>query len=247
MISHVPGDPPAFTRDRIAQAVESHKAEGEKTQEMSSFEADMHQRYAAQGRTGKKVWTLGYSAFQKSCDHPLKFTETFGRACSCAKVDNFHQMKEDWKVEWAHSDYRQKLVAYLEQYADRMKDVDRIICFGLGNLGSGRIGRRAYTQHLAAFTISQVLSQERQQPIPIYAQEPFYCATCKEFLRSSFNMEVVEDPHGFLLIDKNTFIMTVAPDVPVMQIAVDVLYEEGGPSAMLCDEKEDLGTEAQLQ
>jgi hypothetical protein len=75
--------------------------------------------------------------------------------------------------------------------------------------------------------------------IKIYAQDPAYCENCK-FVLKNLGIEVVDDPKGLLLLDKYTFVISFAPDMPIWQLAVDILYDEGGPAGLLSDEIEDI-------
>lgn len=93
-------------------------------------------------------------------------------------------------------------------------------------------------QHLAACTIREILSAKQgNQPIKIIAQDPIYCENCKQKIQD-LDIEVVDDPEGFLRLTKNTFVLSIGPNVPVNQLVTDILYDAGGPAGMLTFEIE---------
>jgi hypothetical protein len=155
------------------------------------------------------------------------------RDCNCQAM-RYESMQEDWEG----LAYQKTLVAHLEKHGEEMEQVDTILCFGLGTLDLAQ----TYMQHLAATTIRRVLSaKQNMRTSPdaepkIFAQDPGYCEGCKILLKDRFNIEIVDNHQGFLQLDKSSFVITIAPSVPVSQIAVDVTFDEGGPAGMLCEE-----------
>jgi hypothetical protein len=139
-----------------------------------------------------------------------------------------------------------------------MIEVRHIVCFGLGHIGRYRNGTqsgRSYFQHLAACTVREILEQQQaiihEQPAPrqikIYAQDPDYCDNCKATLKEKHRIEVAENPYGFVKIDKNTFVLSFSPNIPVRQIIADLSLEYQGPAGMLCDRIESDGLSYAVQ
>ncbi|KAF1947532.1 hypothetical protein EJ02DRAFT_306281, partial [Clathrospora elynae] len=151
--------------------------------------------------------------------------------------------------EWQNSEICHKLSAFLQEHAGTtMQHVDKIICFGLGCFPSKheRAQKRAYTQHLAALTIRSILATQQGGPAPpVFTQEPIYCAAGITHIvsPSPFNFTVLDDPEGFRALDGNTFILSVAPNVPVRQIVLGMTHTFGGPAGMFCDEIQSEGLE----
>ena len=163
-----------------------------------------------------------------------------------------------WEEEWEKYKYRQDLIRHLEEHGPETAEVEQIVCFGLGYIGrplDGSHYRRSYFQHLAACTIRDCLEEQHaksleQSPprkIEIYAQDPSYCDKCRAELREKHRIEVVENPYGFAKVDKNTFVLTFSPDIPVRQIVADLTMEYQGPAGMLCDKIESDGLEYAVQ
>ncbi|KAH7122379.1 hypothetical protein B0J11DRAFT_337131 [Dendryphion nanum] len=156
-----------------------------------------------------------------------------------------------WEHEWQNGDPKKRIEDFVSANLDRMPRVDRIVCFALGPLTNDRLATSGccYFQHLAACTIRDVIQSHRghnksnqnhprSEKIPVFAQDPIYCAHCIATLKTRLDIDVVDDPAGFLLVDEHTFVLTIAANVAVRQIVVDVAWEEGGPAAMLCDDVE---------
>ncbi|KAF2466011.1 uncharacterized protein BDR25DRAFT_345882 [Lindgomyces ingoldianus] len=139
---------------------------------------------------------------------------------------------EGWEQSWNKSVERQKLLESV-QTAKSTVPINKII--GLG-LGSGNRpykdythARFSYCQHLAACDIAlelQKLYGPDTEPIEIFGQDPEYTPNDKVIL-AHLNPPIatLEDPYGFLAIDKTTFVMSVHPNVPVRQIIADLALE----------------------
>jgi hypothetical protein len=110
--------------------------------------------------------------------------------------------------------------------------IDNIVCFGLGPLCGidGHETTRSLTQRAAAMTMAEELSRLRSSSISCYAQDPAYTDIDKQVLRS-IGIMPINDPKGFLRVDRNTFVFSVSPNVPVKQIVSDSQW----PQAMLWD------------
>lgn len=208
---------------------------------------------------------MGYNSYHKMADEnptpsPHKIQEIEDRRyCpfniiltvtldphDCKNTEGLEEGLRKWKSYWESSNFQKNLVSYLKEGAKQMVKVKQIVCFGLGSLGSGitTYPGATFIQHLAACAIRDTLetNQTNQhglrnpQRIPIYAQYPAYCKTCKRILREQCKIEVIEDADGFDKINENTFVVSISPDVPVRQIVGDISVQYNGPAGMLCDE-----------
>jgi hypothetical protein len=142
---------------------------------------------------------------------------------TCGPIEpEYHRKAAGWRAEW-----------------EATRRVDHIVCFGLGcPVSAARVQwqRRSYVQHRAACTIRDLLVQHQGGMAPkVSAQEPEYTSVDITYLEEHFGMAVLDDPEAFRVLDGNTFIITVAPNVPVRQVAFDMTYEQNGPAGFLCD------------
>jgi hypothetical protein len=137
---------------------------------------------------------------------------------------------------------REKLTSAIIKHAERLKDVDNIVCFGLGNLE--RRKPRTFVQHLAAVTIRNTLQEIRAArgipgTIPILAQDPLYCPHCRYVLHKDLGIETVTDLTGFQSITQTSFVVSICAGGPIGQIIADLTLSFGGPTAFLCEDFKD--------
>lgn len=157
----------------------------------------------------------------------------------CIEYD-FHDKVQEWKAEWEGSDLHRELVTFLTKHVgDGTQSIRQIICFGLGapvSFEHPRAQRRSYVQHLAACTIRDIFARQQGGARPaMFAQDPGYEAIDSSYLTEHFDCTVLDDPDGFKALDGGTFVITVAPNVPVRQIALDLTHDSDGPAGFLCD------------
>lgn len=141
-----------------------------------------------------------------------------------------------WTDQWDNPTFKRELTSYLDQNAGAMARVDKIVCFGLGDW-SVQSQSYSYIQHLAALHIRSTLARIQDTPLTtfkVYAQDPAYCTTAEASLRK-LDIEPVEHPSGFDLLDENTFVVSMYPTAPVRQMATGLLNHVGGPAGMLCN------------
>jgi hypothetical protein len=132
-----------------------------------------------------------------------------------------------------------KLNTMIHKHAEQLKDVDKVICFALGEPSYTR--PTSYVQHLAARTIAHSLEEihkKRGNPkkINVLAQDVAYCSGCTKVLHDELNIQTITDLEGYFKVDKNTFVVCLCPSGPIPTIIVDMTRGVGGPAAMLCDE-----------
>ncbi|KAF2872937.1 hypothetical protein BDV95DRAFT_660638 [Massariosphaeria phaeospora] len=158
-------------------------------------------------------------------------------AADCFDAETLNNAKPYWKTQWHQHPYHEALVSFLmSSYGEKTAQVDQIVCFGLGNFEDNVDARpRCYTQHLLACTIRDALAKLQWHKPAIYAQDPAYCPAGVRLLKQDFDIEVVDDPEGWRMLNSNTFVVSISPMVPVRQFAVDYTAEAGGPAGMLCN------------
>ncbi|KAF2276373.1 uncharacterized protein EI97DRAFT_376862 [Westerdykella ornata] len=165
------------------------------------------------------------------------------------------QLFEEWDEEitqlrklWDASIAKKLLREQFQAGAKDNVQIKKIVCFGLGCLQKGKWSGQCILQYFAAFTIAETLNEiyqaedESTPDIQIFFQEVKYPELDRDIWRKHAYKpsKPVDDPHGFLLIDENTFV--IAPHipncVPVLQICADVV--EGGPAGFICDRMDEL-------
>jgi hypothetical protein len=142
---------------------------------------------------------------------------------------------------WDMPKLKDSITKFLQQHAgSTAQHVDQIICFGLAcpispSQDTERT-HRSYVQHLAACTIRDIIARSQGGVAPsIFAQDPAYTVASISYLSENFGITVLPDPEGFRELDGNTFVITVAPDVPVRQIVLGMTHESGGPAGIFCN------------
>jgi hypothetical protein len=149
--------------------------------------------------------------------------------------------KEQWDQTWDNSGLLQLLESHLRTHAKSMRNVDKVLCIGLGRVGSTMKKprypeERSYFQHRAACTIADIIAEvQKQISIDVYAQDPQYTDVAKEFFKKHMGqVKVVEGVDGLLSIDKHTFIVTCGAGLPVIDMAVGLVGDDG-PAGAFCD------------
>ncbi|KAF1844281.1 uncharacterized protein K460DRAFT_408572 [Cucurbitaria berberidis CBS 394.84] len=212
-------------------------------------------KYNGQPCMSKRVWaykciqSLGqaYNCGEDLCPFNFGVHIIQTEAKDCFKVEDMTAKAGIWAEEWKKSEIYSRLTAFLEEHAGkRMQRVDKILCFGLGCFRTelGRETKRPYVQHLAACLVRDIIARQQGGETPkIYAQDPNYGPTGIAYIKAQFDMETLDDPEGFKALDGNTFVLCVAPNVPVRQIAFGMTHEFGGPAGLFCNSIQSEGLE----
>lgn len=137
---------------------------------------------------------------------------------------------------WEQSELWAGIKAQMQPHLSTLpKTVDKIIGFGLGEFTQpssvicGYNGKdRSSAQHSLMIMAAKFVEEHTGNSIKCYAQDPAYFDTCKMVLTDRA-VEVVEAERGFLLVDENTIVVSISPNVPVRQIVADL----GRPAMMM--------------
>jgi hypothetical protein len=110
--------------------------------------------------------------------------------------------------------------------------INKVVCFGLGTLmvdleslkeNPDQLLSRTMTQHAAALTMAEVLKNMTGKEIRLLAQDPVYNSASKHILRHvGFHVLEGYGGLGFLEVDESSLVFTVACNVPVKQVVVDL-------------------------
>jgi hypothetical protein len=141
-----------------------------------------------------------------------------------------------WKKMWEQSQLRRDLTAALETHASKMRPIRKIVCFGLGCIVPEY--ERSHVQHLAASHIAKVLgkAQKSDKEIEVFAQDPIYSRACIEVLLGFDPPIKVVDfskAEGLAKVDEHTLIISINPTGTVIEPALDLTRDKGGPAGIL--------------
>ncbi|KAI0004714.1 hypothetical protein F4779DRAFT_599555 [Xylariaceae sp. FL0662B] len=143
----------------------------------------------------------------------------------------FTKHEEEWRAG-----YMCTVIEDLLRKAPVSRNINKIMCFGLGTLdgerrrntveGTGNPeadAARARVQHAAALTIRRVLREKTgNNKIQLKTQDPGYSRASKMVLEK-FEFQIVpgRGGHGFTEVDENTVVFTIDAEVPVKELVAE--------------------------
>lgn len=120
---------------------------------------------------------------------------------------------------WRQSEMWSRLLQALDTSAAK-HEITKVIGLALGNLWLAGETARHSRQHALLLTLRQWLLQHKEN-FPCYVQDLVYNSTDASILEEH-GVEIIEGPRAWLEIDDNTMVVSVAPNVPVREIIVDI-------------------------
>lgn len=150
-------------------------------------------------------------------------------------------------VAGAHNEWRSSthyaLFRDIFSSASFPADITKVIGYGLGSFYLlGKLNdERCIVQHAFLATIGEILSgKDGRGKVKCYAQDPAYDKEERK-VHEANGITVLDDPYGFLKLDNTSVVLSIAPNVPVKQIVLDMCR----PAAMVWmhEESEDAETE----
>jgi hypothetical protein len=162
--------------------------------------------------------------------HPIEICYTTPPPSSQYNFDEIRREFSSHDAAWKKSKAFRNLEVQLKTVS--VPGINKIVGFGLGGMQwlGDRAGTRSHTQIAALKTMATTLERTTGREVQCYVQDPAYCDVSKAFLKS-IGIVVLDDPKGFLEVDKNTLVFSVCPNVPVKQIVADLRW----PAAMIWD------------
>ncbi|KAH8694031.1 hypothetical protein BGW36DRAFT_430055 [Talaromyces proteolyticus] len=127
---------------------------------------------------------------------------------------------------WEESDHCRQVMATLAA-AYIPQDVDKIVGFACGTmaLAAGVPEQRASAfQHALLLTLRSLLEKTRgssDKDIACYAQDPIYTSSDSDALEA-YQIKIVDDPDGFLIVDDSSILLSCSPNIPVKQIVTEL-------------------------
>ncbi|CAG8162735.1 unnamed protein product [Penicillium olsonii] len=126
--------------------------------------------------------------------------------------------------EWKSTSVCRKLKTILSASAHN-HDINKVIGFGLGGFSRRMIpyksATRAMTQHVLLRVLKDWLQKKTGGKSPCYAQDPAYNSTDTQVLQEN-GIEVIDDPCGWLEVDEQSMVVSIAATVPVKEIIADI-------------------------
>lgn len=140
---------------------------------------------------------------------------------------NFNAHGEPWLASQECRDIVQPL---LSRSAPKIR---KIVAFALGSMAraDSEAIQRWTIQHALILGIANALQKAYGHEIRCFSQEPLYTDNDKIFLCEK-GITVLEDPMAFLEVDKETLVISIAPNVCVKQILADLTR----PAVMMWNE-----------
>ena len=135
---------------------------------------------------------------------------------------------QNWNAQWEKSKTYQTLLAKL--LLSNLGGINKILAYGNGSIadieaysGMCQDGdpeywyKRHVYQHGVMLLIHYLVKASGQQAT-CYAQDPVYTNIDKSVL-GEHDIEILEDPEGFDMIDNESVVICFCPDFPMKQIA----------------------------
>ncbi|KAJ5312681.1 hypothetical protein N7508_003511 [Penicillium antarcticum] len=147
-------------------------------------------------------------------------------------AQHFDKCVQEWKNSQTCTDFQNLLSSFAKGHR-----INKIVGFALGSMsyldkGQGEEKsyhrRRSASQHALQLTIRDwVLGRNGDSAggeigsIASYVQDPYYTAIDKEVLTKA-GLEVIDDPRGWLEVDEQSAVLSIAPNVSVKEIIADL-------------------------
>lgn len=156
-----------------------------------------------------------------------------------------HEYAKQSKI-WEESKTCQSLLEQLKKFTlGQITGVKKIFGFALGDVDAAKTKydddvQRPFAQHATLKTIAKFLKEHNGgREVPCYSQDPILRdGRGAEFIES-IGITALDDPKGFLEVDEDTFVVSVAPNIPVRQVIADITK----PRAMLWDSVGEINTQ----
>lgn len=165
---------------------------------------------------------------------PMMLAYTRDSKYSRYSLEELADLYAQQRKAWETSETRRFLVEQLDKFTPgQIAGITKVVGFALGDVAMSKKKedvQRPLAQHASLLTIAGFLTgRNGGREVPCYSQDPANNAgPGTEFLRT-IGITPLDDPKGFLAVDENTLVVSVAPNVPVRQILADIQW----PLAML--------------
>lgn len=137
--------------------------------------------------------------------------------------------------QWEDSKAAKAITEFLADHGKYMKTVTKVVGIGLGNPGQKLLAKRvesSYFQHLTLCHIAREISKVQENDnVKIFVQDPNYTELSRNViidvssLDKYYNIQIVDDPDGFLMMDDQTIVFHCHLLFDIADIALDVSGE----------------------
>jgi len=125
---------------------------------------------------------------------------------------------------WRQTEECKRIESLLETEA-LPANITKIVAFALGDIARARSAQaRHICQHALVLCVRDALERRQgpgQPAIQCFAQEPAYSDVDGKVLGEA-GITVLRDPRGFLEVDDQTVVISIAPNIPVRQVVADI-------------------------
>ncbi|KAJ5496653.1 hypothetical protein N7463_008640 [Penicillium fimorum] len=139
----------------------------------------------------------------------------------------FHDKTQEWKESPACENLKTILSSSAKNH-----EIDKIVAFALGTMSHQRFnvdgslqttaGWSSALQHALLVTVIEWLKErDQKEKVLCYSQDPAYTEVDKKILDEE-GIEVIDDPRGWLEVDEQSVVLSIAPNVPVKEIITDI-------------------------
>ncbi|KAJ5121427.1 uncharacterized protein N7515_009388 [Penicillium bovifimosum] len=127
---------------------------------------------------------------------------------------------QEKRKKWEESSTCKKFFETLASSAGS-HEIKKIIGFACGSLSLPNNSHSA-TEHALLVSVRDWLkSRDGDKEAACYVQDPMNTSVDREVL-AEVGFEVIDDPRGWLEVDEKSFVISIAPNVPVKEIIADI-------------------------
>ncbi|KAK3312661.1 hypothetical protein B0H66DRAFT_378604 [Apodospora peruviana] len=141
------------------------------------------------------------------------------------------------RQRWLATEHCAQLTSTLNQHAREIPpDIKKVVAFACSSMAISdppSLRQTSASQHALVLYMRDFLSSRQDKAhdeIKCYAQDPIYEDVDKSVL-GEVGIKVLSDPRGFLEVDEMSVVVSIAPNVPVRHIVMDITR----PAIMIWD------------
>jgi hypothetical protein len=141
-----------------------------------------------------------------------------------ALTNHFIKIQHEWLATEHYATFKQVLLS-----AKFPMGINKIVGYALGSYYAfGKVWeKRSLLQHALILLLRDILSfNDGRGEVKCFLQDPIYDLEEKK-THEALGMTVVDDPEGFLIVDDESVVVSIAPNVPVKQIVLDLCRPAG--------------------
>ncbi|KAJ5729664.1 uncharacterized protein N7483_004172 [Penicillium malachiteum] len=167
-------------------------------------------------------WAYAPISLIHSVDRPDKESETrkwIPTAPIGEREDVAHDFQEKSEA-WEKSETCENFKSILRSVVSN-HEIDNIIGFACGSIALEANEQCAVQTALLLTVRNWLKERDQDKRIPCYLQDPMNTDVDREVL-ADWDVEILDDPRGWLKVDERSVVLSVAPNVPVKEIIADI-------------------------